>query len=107
LAGVSFSMGAQLAILDTATRTWMEHLVATPARSVAKGFLVASVPGLVWLWPEGVALLGPVAVALACMWAATLLFQKIESGYRGHVTGLWIIKGLLALAASTPALLLR
>lgn len=106
LAGVSFAMGAQLSILDTATRMWMPHLVATPVRSVAKGFLVASLPGLVWLWPESVRLLVPVAVALACMWAVTLLFQKTQSSYRGHVTGLWIIKGLLALAASTPAFLL-
>ncbi|MES2440194.1 MAG: hypothetical protein V4584_14085 [Verrucomicrobiota bacterium] len=106
LAGVSFAMGAQLSILDTATRMWMPHLGATPVRSVLKGFLVASLPGLVWLWPEAVRLSVPVAAALACMWAATLLFQKIQSNYRGHVTGLWIIKGLLALAASTPALFL-
>ena len=106
LAGVSFAMGAQLAILDTATRTWMPHLVATPVRSVVKGFLVASLPGLVWLWPEALRLLAPAAVALAGMWTATLLFQKIQSNYRGHVTGLWIIKGLLALAASIPAILI-
>jgi phytol kinase len=106
LAGVSFSMGAQLAILDTATRTWMEHLVATPVRSAMKGFLVASVPGLVWLWPETNRLLVPLVAALFCMYAAVLLFQKIQSTYRGHVTGLWIIKGLLALAASIPALFL-
>lgn len=107
LAGVSFSMGAQLAILDTATRKWIGHPGATPARSVGKGFLVASLPGLVWLWPESVGLIAPVAAAWVCMWVATLLFHKIEAGYRGHVTGLWVIKGLLALAASTPALLLR
>ncbi len=106
LAGVSFAMGAQLAILDTATRTWMPHLTATPLRSVAKGFLVASLPGLVWLWPESARLLAPVTAALVCMWAATWLFLKIQSDYRGHVTGLWIIKGLLALAASIPAFLL-
>lgn len=106
LAGVSFAMGAQLAILDTATRTWMPHLVATPVRSAVKGFLVASLAGLVWLWTDSVRLLMPVTVALVAMWMATLLFQKIQSDYRGHVTGLWIIKGLLALAASIPAFLL-
>lgn len=106
LAGVSFAMGAQLAILDTATRTWMQHLLATPGRSVMKGFLVASMPGLVWLWPEGLRLLPPVAAALGGMWLATLLFKRIHSSYRGHVTGLWIMEGLLALAASVPALLL-
>ncbi|MES2658216.1 MAG: hypothetical protein V4689_06335 [Verrucomicrobiota bacterium] len=106
LAGVSFAMGAQLSILDTATRMWMPHRVAMPVRSVIKGFLVASLPGLIWLWPESARLLVPMAVALACMWTVTLLFQKIHSSYRGHVTGLWIIKGLLALAASTSAFLL-
>jgi phytol kinase len=106
LAGVSFAMGAQLAILDTATRTWIPNLQATPVRSVMKGFLVASLPGLVWLWPERMNLLMPVLVALACMWFVTLLFQRIHSRYRGHVTGLWIMEGLLALAASIPAFLL-
>jgi phytol kinase len=106
LAGMSFSMGAQLSILDTATRTWMPHLLATPVRSVTKGFLVASLPGLVWLWPEGLGLVLPVTVALVGMWLVTLLFQRIHSRYRGHVTGLWIMEGLLALAASIPAFLL-
>lgn len=106
LAGVAFAMGAQLAILDTATRTWMPHLLATPLRSVIKGFLVASLPGLVWLWPEGARLLLPVTVAMCGMWLATLLFRRIHSKYRGHVTGLWIMEGLLALVASVPAFLL-
>lgn len=106
LAGVSFSMGAQLAILDTATRMWMPDRMATPVRSAAKGFLIAALPGLVWLWPEGMRLAIPLPVAWVCMWLAALLFQKIQPNYRGHVTGLWIIEGLLALAASTPALLL-
>ncbi len=106
LAGVAFAMGAQLAILDTATRTWMPHLLATPLRSVMKGFLVASLPGLIWLWPEGARLLLPVAVAVGGMWLVTLLFRSIHSRYRGHVTGLWIMEGLLALVASVPAFLL-
>jgi len=107
LAGVSFAMGAQLAILDTATHTWIGRRACTPVRSVIKGFGVASLPGLVWLWPAVASLLIPIASALGCMWLATLLFHKIESAYRGHVTGLWILKGLLALAASAPALLLH
>jgi phytol kinase len=107
LAGVSFAMGAQLAILDTATRTWIPHLRATPVRSASKGFLVASLPGLVWLGPEWKRLLVPVAAAVAGMWMAGWLFQRIHSSYRGHVTGLWIIKGLLALAGSIPALFIR
>lgn len=105
LAGVSFGMGAQLAILDAATRQWMQRCPLT-LRSAAKGFIIASVPGLVWLWQFGISLCLPMVSAWFAMWLATLLFQRIDSCYRGHVTGLWIIKGLLALAASLPALLL-
>lgn len=107
LAGVSFAMGAQLAVLDSATRLEMPNLQAKPVYSVAKGFVAASLPGLIWLWPEFLILLGPAATALCCMWLATLIFQRIRSCYHGSVTGLWLIKGLLALAASAPALLHR
>ncbi|MGL4400463.1 MAG: hypothetical protein ACRCXD_11385 [Luteolibacter sp.] len=106
LAGVSFAMGAQLAILDTATRKCMSRPLASPMRAVTKGFVIASLPGLVWLWPEGENLLLPVAVALGGMCLTTLLFQRIHSTYRGPVTGLWIMEGLLALVASVPAFLL-
>ena len=106
LAGVSFAMGAQLAILDTATRRWLGYSLATPVRSVAKGFLLASVPGLIWLWPELGRGLFPLAVAIFSMGAVVVLIRKIQLNYRGHVTGLWMIEGLLALAASTPAFLL-
>jgi phytol kinase len=106
LAGLSFAMGAQLAILDTATRTWMPHLLATPVRSVAKGLLVASLPGLLCLWPEFFKWVGPAAVAAPGIWFVVLLFEKIEARYHGHAAGLWIMKGLLALAASSPALLI-
>jgi phytol kinase len=106
LAGVSFAMGAQLAILDTATRKCMARPLATPLRAVTKGFVIASLPGLVWLWPEGADLLLPVAVALGGMWLTTLLFRWIHARYCGHVTGLWIMEGLLALIASVPAFLL-
>lgn len=106
LAGISFAMGAQLAMMDSATRRWLLHLLKTPARSVAKGFVIGALPGLVWLWPEGLRLILPVTVALSCMWLATLLFQWIHARYRGHVTGLWIMEGFLALVASVPAFLL-
>lgn len=106
LAGVSFAMGAQLAILDTATRLCMPKLVVSPLRSVMKGLLLAALPGLIWLWPMGTELAIPVATSLPAMWTAVLLFHKIEAHYRWHVTGLWIIKGLLALTASAPAWIL-
>jgi len=106
LAGVSFAIGAQLAILDTATRLCVPHLRTNPTLSVMKGFLLASLPGLIWLWPMAADLVVPVATTLPAMWMVVLLFQQIESHYRGHITGLWIIKGILALAASTPAWIL-
>lgn len=107
LAGVSFAMGAQLAILDTATRTWMPDLLVTPVRSAFKGLLVASVPGLVFITPEFLKWAGPMGVAVICMWLVAVLFNRIQPCYHGHVTGLWIIKGALALAASGPALLIQ
>lgn len=106
LVGVSLAMGAQLAILDTATRRGLENRDVTPVRSAMKGFLLASLPGLIWLWPECDRLFLPVTTAVLCMVAAVLLIEKIHSNYRGHVTGLWMIEGLLALAVSTPAFLL-
>lgn len=106
LAGVSFAMGAQLAILDAATRDCLPQLVPAPSRSVIKGFLIASLPGLVWLWHDSRRLLLPVGIALCVTLGIVLCLQRIQCGYRGHVTGLWIIKGLLALAASGSAYLI-
>lgn len=105
LAGISFGMGAQLAILDTATRACLPDRHVTPLRSPLKGFLVATMSGLVWLAADWRNLWMPSLVALGAMVLATLLFRVIRSNYRGHITGLWIIQGLLALAASLPALL--
>jgi phytol kinase len=104
LVGVSCAMAAQLAILDTATRDWMAHLVAAPVRSVAKGFLLAALPGLVWLWRDGAKLWLPVAISLMAMWAGILLYRKIEANYPRYVSRLWLIKGMLALAASSPVI---
>lgn len=106
LVGVSFAMGAQLAILDGATRDCLPHLNACPLRSVAKGFLIAALPGLIWLWRNFRELGFPAAIALLATWAVVLCFQRILRSYRGHATGLWIIKGLLALAASLSACLI-
>ncbi len=107
LAGVSFAMGAQLAMLDTATRACLPGFLNTPVRSALKGWLLASLPGLIWLWRDSVSLMIPMLLAIGCMWLAALLFGKIRASYRGHVTGLWIIEGCLALAMSAPAFLLR
>lgn len=107
LAGVSFAMGAQLAMLDTATRACLSGFFHTPLRSALKGCLVASLPGLIGLWENSVHLILPIMAAITGMWLSALLFEKIRAAYRGHVTGLWIIEGCLALAMSTPAFLLR
>lgn len=106
LAGVSFAMGAQLAILETATRITADQRFVKSLRPVIIGFLVASLPGLIWLWPQAQRLPVPVTLAVGGMWLATLLFQRIYANYRQHVTGLWIVRALLALAASIPALLI-
>lgn len=106
LAGVSFAMGTQVAILDTATRRWLGYVLETPLRSVAKGFLLASVPGLIWLWREGDQLLLPLTIAIFSMGVVVVLIRKIHLNYRGHITWLWMIEGLLALVTSTSAFLL-
>lgn len=107
LAGVSFAMASQLALLDTATLSWLGHFHPKPLRATLKGWLIAGLPGLVWFWPDYGRLGLPVGVALmATMWA-TLLMHQIRPRFRGHATGLWLIEGLLALAASLSALLIH
>lgn len=106
LAGVSFAMAALLAMLDTATLFWLGHLPQRPLRSALKGSCVAGLPGLVWLWPYYQRLVVPAGVALVTTMAATLVLNWIRPHYQGHTTRRWMITGLLALAASLPALLL-
>ncbi len=104
LAGISFAMAAQLAMLDTATRLHVTGLSPRPLRSVGKGWLVAALPGLVWLFPGFRDLAFPAMLsAMSCLFS-TLIYQRIRG--LGE-TSLWIAKGLLALASSTPALLFR
>lgn len=105
LAGLSFAMGAQLAILDMLTRERIPGLCATPLRSPLKGFVIATLPGLVGLWPAWRNLLVPAGIALAGMALATLLFRSIRPHCRGYVTALWILQGGISLAASISALL--
>ncbi len=106
LAGISFAMAAQLANLETAIRPAIPDCPASPARSTVKGFVIAGLPGLVWLWPSYRAIAPAIALALPAIWLAALLFGFIRLKYHGHPTGLWVIKGLLALAASAPALMI-
>lgn len=106
LAGISFAMAAQLALLDEATLWWLGQHEARPLRSALKGWLVAGLPGLVWLWPDALAIGLPAALSVTASMAAVLALHRLRMCYRGSVTGLWMIKGILALAASSPAFLL-
>ncbi|MBX3741637.1 MAG: hypothetical protein KF712_11640 [Akkermansiaceae bacterium] len=107
LAGVSFAMMAQLAILDTATRTSVPGLSPRPLRAVLKGAFIAALPGLAWLWPYAGALVVPVASAFAATLLAVLWFGKLSRSWRGGDTALWMVKGVLALAVSLTAFLFR
>ena len=107
LAGVSFAMMAQLAILDTATRNSVPGLSVRPLRAVLKGALIAALPGLVWLWPYGRELLVPAVSAFAASLVVVLWFDKLARSWRGGDTELWMVKGLLAFAVSLTAFLFR
>ncbi len=106
LAGVSLAMGAQLSMLDAATRACLPGKPPTPLRSPLKGFLIATLPGLACLWPEWRSMLLPAAAGFVTIALATWTLGKIHPLCRGQTTTLWIIQGLLALAASLPALLI-
>jgi len=106
LAGVSLAMGAQLSMLDTATRACLRDKPPTPLRSPLKGFVIASLPGLACLWPEGRSLLLPAATGFASIALATWILRMIHPLCRWQPTALWITQGFLALAASLPALLI-
>ncbi len=102
LAGISFAMAAQLAILDSATRLHVTGLSPRPLPSVGKGWLIAALPGLIWLYPDFRNLAFPAMLSATICFFSTLVFQRI----RGiGETSLWIVKGLLALGSSIPALL--
>lgn len=105
LAGVSYAMMAQLAILDTATCSSLPGLKPKPLRATLKGALIAGLPGLIWLLPYGRALAVSSSAALIATFLMVVVFDKICDSYRGHITGLWIIKGTCALAASSAAFL--
>jgi len=107
LAGVSFAMSSQLAMLDSSTLSWLGHFSAKPLRSTLKGWLVAGLPGLVWFAPEFDRLYPGLALAVFATPLLVLLLQKLRPHYRENVTGLWLIEGCMALAASLPALLIR
>ena len=101
LAGLTFAMGAHVAMIDSATRACLPGYVITPIRSTLKGWLIASVSGLIWLWLDFEKLVIPMIFVVLCIWLTVILFSKIRVWYRGHITGLWVIEGCLALVIST------
>ena len=107
LAGISFAMAVQLAIADVATQTWLHAAKPRLLRATAKGWLVAGMPGLIWLWQDAARIAPPLAIAVLLTPLVCLLSHRAESRYRGSATKLWMIKGTLALLTSAPALLLR
>lgn len=104
LAGVSFAIACQLALSDAATRWELEPRRLCAASSTVKGWLFAGLAGLLWLLPltpsDGYAIGGGLLATLL----ATTTFHRIRSRFPGDTTGLWLLKGALALAASFPAL---
>jgi phytol kinase len=107
LAGVSFAMATQLAMLDMTTLSWLGRFSPQPLRSTLKGWLIAGLPGLVWFWPDYGRLWLSLGMALIVSLLATSLLHRIRPRYRGHATKLWMIAGFLALAASLSALLIH
>jgi len=106
LFGISLAMAAQLAQLDHSTRRTID-LAIHPLRSVAKGFIIAALPGLLWLTPGSPAIALAVAIAIALTFLAlpvsTFSNRKIRDS---HEFAFWCFTGATSLAASTPALLL-
>ncbi len=104
LAGISFAMVGQLAILDVATRDAVPGLTPKPLRSTAKGALIAGLPGLAWLAEDFSKLLLPFGATLIFTLVVATALSRIARKCEGHATCLWTIKGLLALLGSFPAL---
>ena len=107
LAGISFAMAVQLAMADVATQTWLRPGKPRLLKATMKGWLVAALPGLLWLWHDAGRLAVPLLIVLLLTPLICLLSHVIETRYRLSATALWMIKGSLALLASTPALMLR
>jgi phytol kinase len=105
LAGVSFAMGTQLALLDAVTRLRVPGMSGATWLSVVKGWVFGATPGLVWLgaswrlWAGpalGTAVIGAIMVALV---------RKGDRSFARERTAERYVMGLLALAASAMGVL--
>lgn len=103
LAGVTFAMACQIALSDASTRWELEPRKLCASTSTIKGWLTSGLAGLLWLLPftpsDGYAIGGGLLTTLI----ATVIYQQLRRRFTGDTTGLWMLKGALALAASFPA----
>lgn len=105
LLGISFSMAAMLSILDMSTWVFLQKRPPWYLRSMMRGWLIAGLPGLIWLIPYGLELALPICFGMISTLLVTRITYMIE-GSKPKKT-YWIIKGILALLASSPAFLFR
>jgi len=106
LVGISLAMATQLAQLDHSTRRLIDNAIQ-PLRSVSKGFLLAALPGLLWMIPISPSLALPLGIAIVATFVSlpvsTFAARKLSAN---HESGFWFLKGAISLVASLPALLL-
>jgi hypothetical protein len=103
LAGISFAMAALLSILDISTWVFLRSTQPSFLRSTLKGWLIAGLPGLIWLIPHAEKLALPLGISIIATMIAAKLIYLIQGPQPMHQH--WLTKGTLALAASLPALL--
>ena len=103
LAGISFAMAALLSILDISTWVFLRSTQPSFLRSTLKGWLIAGLPGLIWLIPHAEKLALPLGISIIATMIAAKLIYLIQGPQPMHQH--WLTKGMLALAASLPALL--
>ena len=105
LAGISFAMASQLAMMKMATHWWLWGGPAGLAGTLAKGWVCAALPGLLWLWADARSLALPAgcAVAASFVWLGTN--RNLRPQEARHATLMWVLQGFAALLCSLPALM--
>lgn len=103
LAGISFAMANQLILLDAGTWCTLRQERPDLLRSMLKGWLVAGLPGLIWIGADLQSLALPMVVALAASYALARIAPWLHHRLPDPSTRLWLLKGALALLCSLPA----
>lgn len=106
LAGISFAMATQLAILTMATHCRIHQKPAPLVHLLAKGWLIAALPALLFLRPGSPSLALAIGIAIPCSLLGAWIFRTTNTAEHPHSTRLWILYGLVSLLSSLPALLL-